>query len=70
MTLAPVVRHKAITASQEDKEWLAGALYHLREPTTGSLEGDILKLSEKIDQCVSCCVLSHVGSDRAGSADL
>ncbi|OBZ67195.1 Maleylacetate reductase [Grifola frondosa] len=43
---------KAEVASQEDKEWLAGALFHLRQPSTGSLDGDILKLSADIDQLV------------------
>ncbi|KAI0661105.1 iron-containing alcohol dehydrogenase [Cubamyces menziesii] len=52
LTLAPVVALKAETASKEDKEWLAGALFHLRKPSTGSLEGDILKLSADIHKLV------------------
>ncbi|KAH8992844.1 alcohol dehydrogenase IV [Lactarius hatsudake] len=40
-------------ASEEDKQWLAGALYQLRQPTTGSLEGDVLRLSELIDGLVN-----------------
>lgn len=48
-TLAPTVRLEARIASEEDKEWLAGALYQLRQPSTGSLEGDVLRLSELID---------------------
>ncbi|KAI0371119.1 iron-containing alcohol dehydrogenase [Pilatotrama ljubarskyi] len=52
LTLAPVVALKAETASQEDKEWLAGALFYLRKPSAGSLESDILKLSVDIQQLV------------------
>lgn len=52
LTLAPVVGFKARTASEEDKEWLAGALFHLRKPSTGSLEGDVLQLSAQIQKCV------------------
>ncbi|OSD01319.1 iron-containing alcohol dehydrogenase [Trametes coccinea BRFM310] len=52
LTLAPVVALKAEIASQEDKEWLAGALFYLRKPSTGSLESDILKLSADIQQLV------------------
>ncbi|EPQ57494.1 iron-containing alcohol dehydrogenase [Gloeophyllum trabeum ATCC 11539] len=52
LTLAPTVALKAETASQEDKEWLAGALFHLRQPSTGSVEGDVLQLSKIIDKLV------------------
>ncbi|KAI0717292.1 iron-containing alcohol dehydrogenase [Cerioporus squamosus] len=52
LTLAPVVALMAETASKEDKEWLAGALFHLRKPSTGSLEGDIKQLSVEIQQLV------------------
>ncbi|KAI0790831.1 alcohol dehydrogenase IV [Abortiporus biennis] len=52
LTLAPVVKLKAETASESDKEWLAGALFYLREPSTGSIEGDILKLSSLIQKLV------------------
>ncbi|KAA1476790.1 iron-containing alcohol dehydrogenase [Dentipellis sp. KUC8613] len=52
LTLAPVVRLKARIGSQEDKEWLAGALYHLREPSTGSLDGDVLRLADLIQGLV------------------
>lgn len=48
-TLAPTVRLEARIASEEDKEWLAGALHQLHQPSTGSLEGDVLRLSELID---------------------
>jgi len=53
LTLAPTVRLKAKIASQEDKEWLAGALFHLRQPSTGSVDGDVLKLADLIDGLVT-----------------
>ncbi|KZT04586.1 iron-containing alcohol dehydrogenase [Laetiporus sulphureus 93-53] len=37
LTLAPTVALKAQIASEEDKEWLSGVLFHLREQPTGSL---------------------------------
>jgi hypothetical protein len=43
-----VVAFQAETASQEDKEALANALFYLREPSTGSVDGDIRKLSSMI----------------------
>lgn len=49
VTLAPTVRLKARISSEEDKQWLAGALYQLHQPSTGSLEGDVLKVGELID---------------------
>jgi hypothetical protein len=49
LTLAPVVALKAEIASQEDKESTAAALFHLRQPSTGSVEGDIHKLAAAID---------------------
>ncbi|KAF9269251.1 iron-containing alcohol dehydrogenase [Marasmius fiardii PR-910] len=52
LTLAPVVKLKAEVSSQEDKEWLAGALFHLRKSSTGSLEGDVGLLSESIQELV------------------
>ncbi|KAJ6627357.1 alcohol dehydrogenase IV [Mycena sp. CBHHK59/15] len=52
LTLAPVVALKARTASPEDKECLANALFYLREPSTGSVEGDILRLSALISGLV------------------
>ena len=50
LTLAPVINMKAEVGSKEDKEWLAGALFHLRKPSTGSLEGDVKQLSVEIQQ--------------------
>jgi hypothetical protein len=49
MTLAPVVVLKADIASQEDKESIAAALFYLRQPSTGSAEGDMRKLAAEID---------------------
>ncbi|KAF8211613.1 alcohol dehydrogenase IV [Mycena galopus ATCC 62051] len=48
LTLSPVVAIQSRVASKEDKEYLADTLFYLREPSTGSMEGDILKLSELI----------------------
>jgi hypothetical protein len=48
LTLAPVVNLQAEIASQEDKEYLAEALLYLREPSTGSVDGDVRKLSSMI----------------------
>jgi hypothetical protein len=52
LTLVPTVRLKAKVASDEEKRWLAGALHQLNQPSTGSVEGDVVKLSELIDGCV------------------
>lgn len=49
LTLAPVVRLQARKANAEDKEWLASCLFHLRQPSTGSMEGDITKLGDLIE---------------------
>jgi len=53
LTLAPTVALKADILSPEDKEWLSGALFYLREPSTGSMESDIAKLSSLIDGLVN-----------------
>ncbi|VDB95141.1 unnamed protein product [Peniophora sp. CBMAI 1063] len=52
LTLAPVVRLKARHASQEDKEWLAGALFYLRQTPTGSIDGDVARLADLIEKLV------------------
>lgn len=49
LTLGPTVGLKAQLASQEDKEYLAQALFYLRQPTTNSVEGDAKKLSSLIN---------------------
>ncbi|KAJ7229112.1 alcohol dehydrogenase IV [Mycena pura] len=48
LTLAPVVALQARIASPEDKACLARALFYLEEPGTGSVDGDVLKLSRLI----------------------
>jgi len=53
LTLAPVVALKAEVASEEDKEWLAGALFYLHKPSTGSREGDVRELSAAINRLVA-----------------
>jgi alcohol dehydrogenase class IV len=50
LTLAPTVNLKSKVASEEDKEWLAGTLHRLKQTSTGSLEGDVVKLSVLIDE--------------------
>lgn len=52
LTLAATVRLKAQIASEEDKEWLSGALFYLRQPSTGSVDGDIMKLASLIEELV------------------
>ncbi|KAI0829908.1 alcohol dehydrogenase IV [Trametes gibbosa] len=52
LTLAPVVELQAELLSPDDKEWLAGALFYLRTPSTGSLEGDIRTLAAEIHKLV------------------
>ncbi|KAF7331652.1 ATP-dependent DNA helicase PIF1 [Mycena kentingensis (nom. inval.)] len=48
LTLAPVVALQSRIAPPEDKAALARCLFYLEQPSTGSVEGDILKLSELI----------------------
>ena len=50
LTLAPTIRLKARVASEEDKQWLAGTLHQLKQTSTGSLEGDVVKLSVLVDE--------------------
>jgi hypothetical protein len=50
LTLAPTINLKAKVASEEDKQWLAGTLHQLKQTSTGSLEGDVVKLSVLIDE--------------------
>lgn len=50
LTLSPVVALQAQIASQDDKEHLANALFYLRIPSSGSIDGDVLELSKAIDQ--------------------
>lgn len=56
---------KARVASQEDKEYLAEVLFYLRQPSTGSVDGDVLQLASSIEEYVSrilhhtACLLSY-----------
>ncbi|KAJ3508811.1 hypothetical protein NMY22_g16495 [Coprinellus aureogranulatus] len=52
LTLAPTVVMKAEVGSEDDKKWLADALFYLKESSTGSLEGDVLKLAQLIKSLV------------------
>ncbi|KAM6502209.1 alcohol dehydrogenase IV [Amanita muscaria] len=71
LTLAPVVALKAEVASQEDKEYLAEALYYLRESPTGSLEGDVRRLATLIDKLVEDLGLkSTLGEYKVPQSDV
>ncbi|THH09439.1 hypothetical protein EW145_g2009 [Phellinidium pouzarii] len=52
LTLAPVVTLQVQIASPAHKRDLAAALPHIGIPSTGSVDGDILKLSSEIDRLV------------------
>ncbi|KDR75815.1 hypothetical protein GALMADRAFT_68153 [Galerina marginata CBS 339.88] len=53
LTLAPTVRLKSEIASEDDKKALEATLFYLREPSTGSLEGDVRRLATLIDNLVA-----------------
>ncbi|KAK7005865.1 alcohol dehydrogenase IV [Favolaschia claudopus] len=48
LTLSPIVAVQARLASAEDKKYMESSLFYLGEPSTGSTDGDILKLSALI----------------------
>lgn len=52
LTLAPTVVLKAEVGSDDDKKWLAECLFYLKEQSTGSLDGDVLKLADLIKRLV------------------
>ncbi|TRM69933.1 hypothetical protein BD626DRAFT_475802 [Schizophyllum amplum] len=52
LTLAPVVALKADTASEEDKQSLAKALFYIQEPSTGDVRKDVLTLASRINNLV------------------
>jgi len=52
LTLAPTVAYQAKYASQDHKQALADALFYLRIPTTGSLDGDVERFAAEIDGLV------------------
>jgi len=71
LTLAPVVALKADIASQEDKESIAAALFYLRKPSTGSVEGDVRKVASEIDGLVlSLGLKSNLAEYKVPIADL
>lgn len=45
LALAPTVALKAQIASQEDRQYLAKTLFYLHEPSTGSVDEDVVRLS-------------------------
>ncbi|KAF9481548.1 alcohol dehydrogenase IV [Pholiota conissans] len=52
LTLAPTVLLKSELASEIDKAALAASLFHLREPSTGSIDGDVRRLATLINELV------------------
>ncbi|KAK7675961.1 hypothetical protein QCA50_021074 [Cerrena zonata] len=52
LTLAPTVALDVELLTESDKEWLANSLFYLREPSLGSKEEDIKKLSTLIQGLV------------------
>jgi hypothetical protein len=50
LTLAPVIKLKASIASDADKEALAGVLLYLGIPSTGSTEGDVVRVAEEVER--------------------
>lgn len=50
LTLAAVVALKAETATEEDRAALAHVLFYLREPSTGTAVGDVVRLSSMINE--------------------
>ncbi|KAF8743985.1 hypothetical protein AX14_013387 [Amanita brunnescens Koide BX004] len=65
LTLASVVDLKAEVASQEDKEYLAQALFYLRTPSTGTVEGDVHQLATMIDELVKNLGLKSTLSEHS-----
>ncbi|XP_006461160.1 hypothetical protein AGABI2DRAFT_192693 [Agaricus bisporus var. bisporus H97] len=52
LTLSPSVALQARVGTQENKEFVAAALKYIDEPSTGTVDGDILKFSSRIDGLV------------------
>ena len=50
--MAPTVLLKSDVASEDDQRALAEALFYLREPSTGSLNGDVVRLATLINEYV------------------
>jgi alcohol dehydrogenase class IV len=53
LTLAPTVLLKSKEATEADKKALAETLFYLREPPTGTLEGDVRRLAQMINNLVA-----------------
>ncbi|KIM40170.1 hypothetical protein M413DRAFT_446331 [Hebeloma cylindrosporum] len=53
LTLAPTILLKSDIASEDDRRALAEALFYLREPSTGSLNGDVVRLATLINDLVT-----------------
>lgn len=66
LTLSPTVKLMAEIGSEVDKQYLAKTLFYLEASSTGSLDGDVQKLSSLIQQYVSISV--HL--PRVRSADV
>ncbi|KAF8622727.1 hypothetical protein AX15_006818 [Amanita polypyramis BW_CC] len=64
LTLSHVVALKADIASQEDKEYLAKALFYLQVQSTGSMEGDVRRLATLIDELVKSLGLKSTLSEH------
>ena len=60
---------QAELASPEHKEWLASALFYLGKPSTGSLESDILQLSNEIQGCVAHLACTPTAWTLIGASD-
>lgn len=60
LTLAAVVKLQTELASDEDKKYLADALFYLGVPSTGSVNNDILLLSDLLDKSVSFLRISYM----------
>lgn len=52
LTLGPVIKLKAEIASEVDKKALAGILFYLGIPSTGSIEQDVLRVGEEVESLV------------------
>jgi hypothetical protein len=50
LTLQHAIALQAQVATQENKEFVAAALRHIGEASTGSVERDILKLSQQVER--------------------
>jgi len=52
LTLAPTISLKSELASEYDKKALGDSLFYLREPSTGSLTGDVARLATLITELI------------------